>query len=107
MTRSRVIVAVLGVIVLLALISAVGQTGTIEDFRYEISALGDQPWGLATIVNLYAGFALLAVIMVLVERSLIKGLIWAAPLLLLGNIWAAIWLLLRLPRIADLVKPRD
>src|SRR5262249_47876695 len=99
MTLVRIAAAFLGLLLLLVLIFAVGQTANFEDFRYEKLALLDQPWGVAALTDLYVGFALLAIMMILVEGSLIAGLLWAAPLLVLGNIWTAVWLVLRWPRL--------
>ncbi len=75
MTILRVLVALLGLVLLLVFIRAVGQTGTLEDFWYENQALFDQPWGVAALADLYVGFALMAVIMIFVERSMIAGLL--------------------------------
>jgi hypothetical protein len=48
----------------------------------------------------------MAILMMLSERSFIAGLLWALPLFVLGNFWAALWLVLRLPRLAErLTRP--
>ena len=96
-TRLRIIVGALGLALALVALRTIAQTATIEDFWFETQALADQPWGLASIVDLYVGFAFIAVVMTLVEGSLMAGLLWAAPLLVLGNMWTAVWLILRLP----------
>jgi Protein of unknown function (DUF1475) len=55
------------------------------------------PWGVAMLADLYVGFVLFAVIVFLAERSWLSAALWSIPLLFLGNIWAAVWLVLRLP----------
>jgi hypothetical protein len=42
----------------------------------------------------------LAVIIVLAEKNYTQGVAWAAPMLLLGAAWAAVWLAWRLPSLA-------
>ncbi|HVY02828.1 MAG TPA: hypothetical protein VG983_04155 [Caulobacterales bacterium] len=105
MSAARILAGLIGAAFLMALVAAVAQTDTLEDLRYELQALFDQPWALASLANLYAGFALFAIIIALVERSLVSALIWAAPMLVLGNAWAALWLLIRLPRLAERLLP--
>lgn len=59
-----------------------------------------QPWTLVTLIDLYLGFFISAAIIVLVERSWGLRLFWALPVFFLGNVWAALWLVLRLPSLA-------
>jgi hypothetical protein len=106
MTALRIAVGLLGLALLGVIAWAVLQTATLQDFGYETQALFDQPWGLVSISDLYVGFALTAILMMLSERSFVAGLLWALPLFVLGNIWTAVWLVLRLPRLAErLTRP--
>lgn len=106
MTALRIAVGVLGLALLGVIAWAVMQTATLQDFGYETQALFDQPWGMVSLADLYVGFAFVAILMMLSERSFIAGLLWALPLFVLGNVWAAIWLVLRLPRLAErLTRP--
>jgi hypothetical protein len=107
MSFLRIVVSLLGLAVLAAVVWAVGRTETAQDFWFEGQALFDQPWGLVAIVNLFAGFACIAIIMMLSERSFIAGALWALPIVVLGNIWTAVWLLIRLPRLADRLSRPD
>ncbi len=107
MTALRLIAGVLGLALLGVIAWAVLQTATLTDFLYESQALFDQPWGLVSLVDLYVGFGLIAILMMLSERSFIAGLLWALPLFVLGNIWAALWLVLRLPRLAERLSRPD
>ncbi|WP_395647434.1 DUF1475 family protein [Terricaulis sp.] len=64
------------------------------------------PWGIAALADLYLGFVLFASIVFLTERSWVIAAIWAVPIFILGNIWAALWLVIRLPHLAkQLSKP--
>lgn len=64
------------------------------------------PWGLASLADLYVGFVLFGVLVFLTERSWIVAALWALPVLVLGNIWAAVWFVIRLPHLAkQLSKP--
>lgn len=64
------------------------------------------PWGIAALADLYLGFVLFASIVFLTERSWVVAALWAAPIFILGNIWAALWLVIRLPHLAkQLSKP--
>ena len=65
------------------------------------------PWGVATLADLYFGFVLFAIVVFLTERSWLVALLWALPILFVGNIWAAFWLAIRLPRLARLLSKPD
>ena len=65
-----------------------------------LAALFAQPWVVVTLADLYLGFVILAAIMLLTERRLWVGLFWALPLFVLGNVWAVVWLVIRLPVLA-------
>jgi hypothetical protein len=107
MKALRIAVGLLGLALVGAIVWAIGQTETLQDFWFETQALFDQPWGLVSLADLYVGFALTAIIMMISERSFIAGALWSLPLLVLGNVWTAIWLLLRLPRLADRLSRPD
>lgn len=72
----------------------------------EGAAIAAMPWGLVTLADLYAGFFLFAGLIVMAERRLWVGLAWAAPILLLGNLWSAIWILWRAPILARRLRGR-
>lgn len=98
---SRILVGAFGVVLLLALIWAWAGAGSLH------GGIGDQyqvlttiPFGVAALLNLIVGYGLFALIIVLVERSWLAGALWAAPIFFLGNLWAAVWLVVRLPTIA-------
>jgi hypothetical protein len=76
------------------------------DFLEQFAVVTTLPWGVATLADLYVGFLLFAVLVFLTERSWIVALLWAAPVFVLGNFWAALWFVIRLPHLAkQLSKP--
>lgn len=94
--------ALLG-IVLWAAVSMQDLHGTFFD---QLAVLTTLPWGVATLADLTVGFILFAVLVFLTERSWIVALLWAVPVLILGNIWAALWFVIKLPHLAkQLSKP--
>ncbi|MGE0533237.1 MAG: hypothetical protein AB7P35_18150 [Hyphomonadaceae bacterium] len=75
-------------------------------FMDQLAVVTTLPWGIVTLSDLYFGFVLLAIVIFLTERSWLVALLWAAPMLILGNIWAALWMVIRLPHLAkQLSKP--
>lgn len=72
----------------------------------QMLVLATLPWGVNVLAELYVGFLLFAVLVFLTERSWLVAALWAAPVFLLGNIWAAVWFVIRLPHLAkQLSKP--
>lgn len=65
-----------------------------------LAAMFAEPWTVVTLADLYLGFVIAAAAILLAERRLAVGLAWALPVFVLGNIWTAIWVALRLPRLA-------
>ncbi len=75
-------------------------------FLDQLAVLTTLPWGVASLADLYFGFALFAVIVFLTERSWLIALLWVVPIFVLGNVWSAIWLVIKLPHLAkQLSKP--
>ena len=75
-------------------------------FLDQVAVLTTLPWGVATLTDLLVGFILFAVLVFLTERSWLVALLWAAPVFIIGNIWAALWFVIRLPHLAkQLSKP--
>lgn len=71
-----------------------------------LAAMVHEPWTVVTLADLYLGFAVLAAIIILAERRLLWGVLWAAPIFVLGNLWTALWLALRLPALARRLRSR-
>jgi len=75
-------------------------------FLDQLAVVTTLPWGIAGLADLYVGFFFFAVIVFLTERSWLIAVAWSLPIFLLGNIWAAVWLVIRLPHLAkQLSKP--
>jgi Protein of unknown function (DUF1475) len=75
-------------------------------FADQFAVLTTLPWGVASLADLYVGFLLFATLVFLTERSWIVAALWSAPVFFIGNIWAALWFVVRLPHLAkQLSKP--
>ena len=75
-------------------------------FLDQFAVVTTLPWGTAALVDLYVGFVFFSVIVFLTERSWIVAALWALPIFIIGNVWSALWLVIRLPHLAkQLSKP--
>jgi len=103
----RAAIGILGLAMLgLVIWAAVSMTDLHGNFLEQFGVVITLPWGIASLVDLYIGFVFFSVIIFLTERSWVVAALWAAPIFVLGNIWAAIWLVIRLPHLAkQLSKP--
>jgi hypothetical protein len=103
----RAAIGILGLALLgLVIWAAVSMTDLHGTFLDQFGVVTTLPWGIVTLVDLYIGFVFFAAIIFLTERSWVVAALWAAPVFILGNIWAAIWLVIRLPHLAkQLSKP--
>ncbi len=70
------------------------------------SWLISQPWGQVTLADLYLGFVLSALVIWWFERRLVVALFWILPIPFLGNVWTAIWFILRLPLLRERLARR-
>ncbi len=66
----------------------------------QFAVVATLPWGVVSLVDLYIGFVLFATLVFLTERSWIVAALWAVPVFILGNVWAALWFVIRLPHLA-------
>ena len=71
---------------------------TVGDIGTEGGQLLDMPWGIVSLVDLYAGFALFCIWIVYREQSLIAQVIWVLLMLVLGFWAGALYTLLALYR---------
>ena len=95
------ILAALGGLVLLALI--VWAAGA-ADIAASFSAMAADPWGVVALADLYLGFVILAGVIWVAEPNKALALLFILPLPVLGNVWAALWLALRLGRLAGKLR---
>jgi hypothetical protein len=103
----RAAIGILGLALLgLVIWAAVAMQHLHGTFFDQLAVVTTLPWGIAMLADLYVGFVLFASIVFLTERSWLVAALWAAPVFILGNIWAALWLVIRLPHLAkQLSKP--
>jgi len=74
------------------------------DFWTSVTAIPRNPWGLVTLVDLYLGFALFAVVIAGFDGRSLATYAWIAGLVILGNGVAAVWLALRAPRLVAALR---
>lgn len=98
MIYTRALIFAAAAVLVVSIFWAMGADG--RAFAAIIREMIAKPWSVVTLIDLYVGFILCAVIMVLIEKTWPARLFWVAPLFLLGNFWAAAWLIFRLPEIA-------
>jgi hypothetical protein len=66
------------------------------DLAAEGAVIGRLPWGRVSLVDLYTGFVLLSMWIVYRENSALRSVIWIVLLMTLGNLTAALYVLLAL-----------
>lgn len=96
----RILLAAGGILLLASILWA----SQAANIGASFSAMVADPWGIVTLIDLYLGFAFLAVIIWLFERSRLVALAFILPLPFLGNIWAAVWIVWRLSALATRLK---
>ena len=76
------------------------------NFMEQLAVVTTLPWGATALVDLFIGFVLFATLVFLTERSWLVAALWAAPIFVFGNVWSALWFVIRLPHLAkQLSKP--
>ena len=107
MTPLRAGIGIAGLALLgLILWAAFAMTDLHGSFLDQFGVVASLPWGMVSLADLYLGFLLFAVLVYFTERSWWMAALWAAPVFFLGNVWAALWFVVRLPYLAkQLSKP--
>ena len=102
MTQTRIALIAVAIVLTGLIISAMGQANLLESF----APIAADPWGLVSLIDLYAGFLAAAVLVWLLEPD--KRLRWLVivPLFVLGNPILLIWLALRLPTLVTRIGSR-
>jgi len=101
MTAARLALAAIGLIlVLLSVWAWANQGGLHGSVLQQLLVVWTVPWGASAMLHLHVSFAITIILIVYAEASWRAGLLFALPVLLLGHGWTALWLALRLPRIA-------
>lgn len=93
--RARLLIALLTIVLTGLIVWAIraGEFGAAGDF------LTQRPWGIVTLVDLYFGFVISALLIGWTERKVWLTLVWAMPIFVLGNVWTGVWLVFRGPRL--------
>ena len=94
MTAFRII-AGLGAIALAAAIVWASITAG-QSLSEAVGWLASEPWGVVSLVDLYLGFVLLAILIWVFEPNKLIALAFILPLPVLGNVWSAVWVAWRL-----------
>jgi hypothetical protein len=89
----RSVPAIAFVVLAAAIVWAAGQADIIESF----ARITDDPWGVVTLVDLYAGFAVVAVLIGLIEPRRWVTLLVVILIPFLGSLVPAAWLVARFP----------
>ena len=87
-----------------SIVWAAGEEGLGEGLR----KLLDHPWGVVTLIDLYAGFFFVGAWLCVVEKGKVTLVLWLILLLCLGNVATLLYLTLRARkahRFADLFRP--
>ena len=69
---------------------------SVGDFAGEGSILLSMPWGLVSLVDLYAGFNLFSAWIVYRERSIVRSVLWVTLVMVLGFFTASLYVLVAL-----------
>lgn len=104
MTALRVVLAALAVCFAVLIVWAVFA----GDFGAAGAWLTSDPWGIVTLADLYLGLLLSAFVIAVMERNW-RAILWIAPIPILGNLWTAVWFVLRFPALLGpnrALKPR-
>nr|WP_306263663.1 hypothetical protein [Pararhizobium sp. IMCC3301] len=92
----RILIGGLGVLLAGLIVWAIvaGDFGAAGEFLFA------KPWGIVSMADLYLGFVLATVVIVVAEADKRVALAWVVPIFVLGNVVTALWFALRgLPRL--------
>ncbi len=98
MTIIRLIFLLAAAAFVAAIIWAMGADG--RGLGAVLAEMLAKPWSVVTLADLYLGFLIAAAVIFLFEKNKLIAAVWALPIFVLGNVWTAIWLVVRLPEIA-------
>ncbi|MCG8669999.1 MAG: DUF1475 domain-containing protein [Pseudomonadales bacterium] len=94
MTSATRLCIYLTALLLITLTGALIYAITKGDFATSGPILFGSPWGIMTIVDLYAGFLLFAMFIYATHKDTFKASLWVVTLMLLGNMIACVYLIL-------------
>jgi hypothetical protein len=88
----------------IAFTAMIGWASVRGDFGAEFAAITAMPWGQVSLVDLYIGFGLYGAAVWVVEDKLGTKFLWAVPIIILGNAWSLIWVVVRWDKIIARIK---
>ncbi|MBI1188156.1 MAG: DUF1475 domain-containing protein [Alphaproteobacteria bacterium] len=101
MNALRVVIGLAGLALFAVIVWAIFGPDYHGDFLSQFQVIVTLPWGVVSLVDLYVGLLIFATIVFLTERSWLKAALWALPVFVLGNVWTAVWFVLRLPYLVE------
>ena len=97
---TRMVIAALGIGLTVLIILAALEAPINESF----GRITEDFWGWTALADLYLGFILIAIVIAHFEENKGVAIFWIVPLFFLGNIWSALWFVLKLPTLVDRLK---
>lgn len=108
MNAARIALGVMGLLLAgLTLTAALANANLHGGFFEQMRIFLVLPWGRDVLAQGLAGLACAALIIWLFERTWLMSLAFCLPLLILGHAWTALWLALRLPKLAARLSRPD
>jgi hypothetical protein len=104
------IVILFCVVGLVGFVVAIGWAAGQESIRDGFRKMLDEPWGLVTLIDLYAGFFVIGAWIWVVEKRRVTAAVWLVLLFFLGNGATLLYLTIRARRarrFAELFFPCD
>ncbi|MEP2942743.1 MAG: hypothetical protein ABJL18_11480 [Hyphomicrobiales bacterium] len=95
MKITQILIAMLGLVLTIMVVLAALEAPINESFLRITQDL----WGWVTLLDLYLGFILIAIFIAIIERESSIAFMWIVPLFFLGNIWSALWFVIRFEKI--------
>lgn len=83
----------------IGLLALIIWAGLSANFLSSFAQVMANPWGLVAIADLYFGFVIFSVILLVVDGAKLSSFIWIVALFCVGNVLSAVWLVLRLPKL--------
>jgi hypothetical protein len=77
-----------------------------RQFRESFDAIASDPWGIVSLADLYLGFFIFAAFVFLVDGVRPASFAWVIALMVLGNVLAVLWLVVRWPVLTDACPAR-
>lgn len=94
MTAFRIIAALSAIALAVSIVWASMTAG--QSLSEAVGWLVSEPWGVVSLIDLYLGFVLLAILIWVFEPNKLIALAFILPLPVLGNVWSAVWVAWRL-----------